>query len=684
MKPIRIITLALVLALCAFSAPPARAQIAVCKIYGTVDSVAGPTSTLTTTRAQITVTRASKSGSLFLNTSRVFNADATGRIEFYAPRTVGTDTAVIHIRANFGDLAAGQTVYVPDADSAELRTLPRYTANPTFVVVAVPSGGGSGDTSLNGHPRLTRIENVEGQFTAGTSDSLQQIAANVFVARNVAEGKANADSVHTVLVALSNLIAGKGGADSIHTALVTLYDLVAGKPNADSVHTAIDAMLKKADTTALHAQRFAVINDSLFAISLRATSTANDLTAHVGTADAHLPSQTGASGKFLQSNGTVSSWQTALTAETDPTATAKAQTVTADSLAAFANALTWKILPSALRPTGALGQVLAMLPGGVVGWKADSAGGSGTVDTTLQLPATGAARTSRGPLSISTTTNPALHINGSLTGADPAHVYMRMTAIGNGQALINFFRSTTEKWSFGMDANDAWGVYNNGGNGWMMQLASGAGAAIKLQTAGGDVMIGSTATPRAKLDVAGNLRCTDSLRVGNYTTYSWIKPGDAAWTASSTIDVKRDIAPTDTASATDTRGILARVASVDPVRYRFRPQVFRVPFDTAFAEGKWFTMKVAERQAFRGQYRIADSLKAEEKAAGYLTGFLAEQFNAAFGDPNSKEISYSDVVAVEWRAIQALIRRTRLQEQRIDALEETIRQMDARLRAGGL
>lgn len=291
-----------ILILLALLAVTASAQTPVCKIYGTVDSVAGPTSTLTTTRAQITVTRASKSGSLFLNTSRVFNADANGRIEFYAPRTVGTDTAVIHIRANFGDLAAGQTVYVPDADSAELRTLPRYTANPTFVVVAVPSGGGSGDTSLNGHPRLTRIENVEGQFTPSTSDSLQQVAANVFVARNVAEGKADADSVKLAFDRLGD----RADADSLA-----------------SVKTTADGAVQKTDTNALHAQKFAVINDSLLAVSLRATTTKNDLTAHIGTADAHLPSQTGQAGKVLGTNGTVSAWQP----EADPVYSAAAPTL---------------------------------------------------------------------------------------------------------------------------------------------------------------------------------------------------------------------------------------------------------------------------------------------------------------------------------------------------------------------
>lgn len=48
-----------------------------------------------------------------------------------------------------------------------------------------------------------------------------------------------------------------------------------------------------------------------------------------------------------------------------------------DSLRSLANGVTWRLLPSAIRPTGTLGQVLKMLPGGTVGFGPDSAGSAG-------------------------------------------------------------------------------------------------------------------------------------------------------------------------------------------------------------------------------------------------------------------------------------------------------------------
>ena len=213
-SPIPAITLALVCLTAAFYAPPAHAQ-SVTRIYGTVYQVDGQTPAA---GASITVTRATKTGTLHANSSRVYKTNSAGYVAFTVPRTTGTDTSVVHIKADFGNLQAGQLVYVPDADSAALSTLTTVT-QPTFVVVAVPAsaddstqsifdpagtqkipgtrvdvGTITGDTTgTTNQPAFGRFENMLGQFTSGTSDSTQQNAASVFVARNVAEGKADAD-----------------------------------------------------------------------------------------------------------------------------------------------------------------------------------------------------------------------------------------------------------------------------------------------------------------------------------------------------------------------------------------------------------------------------------------------------------------------------------------------------------
>lgn len=48
-----------------------------------------------------------------------------------------------------------------------------------------------------------------------------------------------------------------------------------------------------------------------------------------------------------------------------------------DSIRALVNGITWRFVPSAIRPTGTLGQVLKVLPDGTVGFAPDSAGSGG-------------------------------------------------------------------------------------------------------------------------------------------------------------------------------------------------------------------------------------------------------------------------------------------------------------------
>ena len=253
-------------------------------------------------------------------------ATSTANVAYNVAQGKASADSVHTVLVALSNLIAGKG----SADSIHTQLVALYN------IVAGKPNADSVHTAIDAMLKKADTTALHAQRFAVINDSLLSVSlratSTANVAYNVAQGKASADSVHTVLVALSNLIAGKANADSIHSQLILVYNMLAGKPGADSVHTAIDAMLKKADTTDLHAQKFAIINDSLLSISLRATTTKNDLTAHIGTADAHLPTQTGQSGKYLQSNGTVSSWQTAVASEVDPTALSKASSVADSSL----------------------------------------------------------------------------------------------------------------------------------------------------------------------------------------------------------------------------------------------------------------------------------------------------------------------------------------------------------------
>ena len=88
----------------------------------------------------------------------------------------------------------------------------------------------------------------------------------------------------------------------------------------------------------------------------------------------------------------------------------------------------------------------------------------------------------------------------------------------------------------------------------------------------GNVGIGTT-NPNRKLQVIGAASCSDTLRCGNQTVYSYIKPGDLTFTVSSTKEIKqniRDIATPDS--------ILNKISAVNPKIYNFKPSIFRNTF----------------------------------------------------------------------------------------------------------
>jgi len=151
---------------------------------------------------------------------------------------------------------------------------------------------------------------------------------------------------------------------------------------------------------------------------------------------------------------------------------------------------------------------------------------------------------------------------------------------------------------------------------------------------------------------AGGARIDDTLRVGDYTTYTYIIPGGDP-VKSSTREIKTDISTIETPA-----DFAARVLSVSPKRYRFKPE--------AYLRGISDTLVGKERD----DALATDAAQAAKQSERVLTGFIAEEFNPAFSSrPNSKEIDTGEIMAALWKANQELLRRVADLETRVKKLE---------------
>jgi hypothetical protein len=154
-----------------------------------------------------------------------------------------------------------------------------------------------------------------------------------------------------------------------------------------------------------------------------------------------------------------------------------------------------------------------------------------------------------------------------------------------------------------------------------------------------------------RLDVVGAAAVSDTLRVGDYSTFSYVIPG-GDWVVSSTGDIKTDISAIETPADFE-----ARILAVSPKRYRFKPEAFlRGVSDTL--KGKALTKALAE-----------DAAQAAKQSERVMTGFIAEEFNPAFSaNPSSKEIHTSEIIAALWKQNQELLKRVKALETRVAVL----------------
>jgi hypothetical protein len=168
----------------------------------------------------------------------------------------------------------------------------------------------------------------------------------------------------------------------------------------------------------------------------------------------------------------------------------------------------------------------------------------------------------------------------------------------------------------------------------------------------GDLGLGRIRTNGVRLDVAGRATVTDTLRVGDYTAFTYIIPGGDP-VKSSTGDIKTDISAIETP-----QDFAARVLAVSPKRYRFKPG--------AYLRGISDTLVGKERT----DALAADAAQAAKQSERVMTGFIAEEFNPAFSSrPDSKEIDSGEIMAALWKANQELLRRVADLEARVKKLE---------------
>jgi len=156
----------------------------------------------------------------------------------------------------------------------------------------------------------------------------------------------------------------------------------------------------------------------------------------------------------------------------------------------------------------------------------------------------------------------------------------------------------------------------------------------------------------------------DTLRSGNYTTYSYFIPGGALVQSSDSTS-KSNILPF-TAN-------LANFSIVTPRTYNFRKENFILPFDSKSVPDSIdiqidsvTTKRVSNKStknALKLEHDTKENIKAERLASVNHAGFLAQEFNQKMFGKNSNEIRQEDIINILWAKVQEL-------EKRIEKLEK--------------
>lgn len=158
---------------------------------------------------------------------------------------------------------------------------------------------------------------------------------------------------------------------------------------------------------------------------------------------------------------------------------------------------------------------------------------------------------------------------------------------------------------------------------------------------GGDGDLSGSLTVTGAGSVGGKFTAADTIRSGNFTTYSYFIPGGAL-VQSSTESIKDNIR--------NYTADLKKFSLVKPKRYNFKQEAFIRLFDESTLPD---SLSEKEKGDIRKKFREDNLKEATEKSKREMVGFLAEEFNSILGK-DSKEINQQDVINVMWLKIQEL------------------------------
>ena len=245
--------------------------------------------------------------------------------------------------------------------------------------------------------------------------------------------------------------------------------------------------------------------------------------------------------------------------------------------------------------------------------------------------------------------------NSSNTASSSARLISAVAGTSSGDPQLLLAVTGTRDYSLYIDNDDSDNLEINTNGGSALFTMTTAGAV----TFAGDIAVNGdditsdgdlTITPAGgDVKVTGRFTASDTIRAGDYTTYTYFIPGGAL-VQSSTQDIKTNIR--------NYSADLTKFSLVKPKKYNFKREAFIRLFDESTLPD---SLSEREKGDIRQKFR-ADNLKeAEEKSKREMVGFLAEEFNSILGK-DSKEINQQDVINVLWLKIQEL-------EQRIKKLE---------------
>ncbi len=211
--------------------------------------------------------------------------------------------------------------------------------------------------------------------------------------------------------------------------------------------------------------------------------------------------------------------------------------------------------------------------------------------------------------------------------------------------------------------NFSWGQTQAYGQ-WSLRISNlkdgdpvAAGTSLISATAAGTVF-------NSKLDVIGTARSTDTLRTGDWTTYSYIIPGGAL------------VQSSDEALKTDIRSFnpdLSKFSLVNPKVFKFKRENFVKTFDETSVPDSVdkqidsVTVRVSnkvEKDKRRAAFNAEAGAFADRMAEVKHTGLMATDFNPLIMGKNSKELNQGEVIAVLWKKVQELEARIKLLESR--------------------